>query len=386
MLIVARFIQGVGGAMTSSVILGVIVTMFDKPAEQAKAIGIYTFVAAGGGSIGLLAGGVLTQALNWHWIFLVNLPFGIAAAVLAVRVIDSDRGLGLGRGADVAGAVLVTAALMLGVYTIVQAAEKGWGSTRTLGLGGAAVVLLLGFVLRQATARNPLLPLRVFRSRHVSGANLVQVLAVPGMIGMFFLGALYLQRVLGYGPMAIGVAFLPVAVLFGAMSVGLSARLYTRLGVRAVLLPGLALLAAGLGLLTRVPVDGGYVVDILPPMLLLGVGAGLSFPPLMTLAMSEATHSDSGLASGLVNTTAQVGGAFGLAVLATLATTRTDGLLAGGASTASALTGGYHLAFGIGAGLLIAAAVLSAIVLRPATASRLATADVTTTVPDLEAA
>jgi EmrB/QacA subfamily drug resistance transporter len=354
-LIGARFVQGVGGAMTSAVILGMIVTMFPKPGEQARAIGVYSFVAAAGASIGLLAGGVLTQAINWHWIFFVNLPIGLATALLAVRLIDRDEGIGLGRGADVLGAVLVTGALMLGVYTIVEASDYGWGSAHTLGFGAVALAMLVGFVVREARTSNPLVPLRVFRSRNTSGANLIAALMVAGMFGMFFLGALYLQRVLGYDAMEIGLAFLPVAVLIGALSLGFSARLVMRFGARATLLPGLALIAPGLLLFARAPVDASYVTDVLPAMVLLGIGAGLCFPSLMTLAMSGATQSDAGLASGLVNTTTQVGGALGLAVLATLSTTRTDGLLAGGDSTASALTGGYDLAFIIGAGLVLAA-------------------------------
>jgi MFS family permease len=355
----------VGGAMASAVILGMIVTMFPEPGEQAKAIGVYSFVASAGASIGLLAGGVLTQGINWHWIFFVNLPIGIATAVFALRLLTADRGVGLGQGADVVGALLVTTALMLGVYTIVEAADNGWGSAQTLGLGAVSVALLLGFVARQATARNPLMPLRMFRSRNVTGANLIQVLMVAGLFGMFVLGALYMQRVLGYDAVETGLAFLPVSVGIGALSVGLAPRLTMRFGARAVLIPSLALLTGALALLSRVPVEADYVVDVLPAMLLFGIGAGMSFPALMTLAMSGASPSDAGLASGLVNTTQQVGGALGLAVLATLATSRTDGLLGDGASTASALTGGYQLAFGVGAVLLGAAIVLAAIVLEP---------------------
>jgi len=370
MLIAARLVQGVGGAMTSTVILGVIVTMFPEPRDQARAIGVFSFTAAAGGSIGLLAGGVFTQAVNWHWIFFVNLPIGIAAGVLAARLLDSDRGIGLGQGADVAGAVLVTAALMLGVYTIVEARDYGWGSAHTLGLGAVAVLLLAGFLVRQATASNPLLPLDLFRSRNVSGANLVQVLMVAGMFGMFFLGALYLQRVLGYDPMQIGLAFMPVAIAIGTLSFRFSARLNLRFGARAVLLAGLTLIAAGLAIFARAPMAATYAVDILPAMVLLGVGGGLSFPAVMTLGMSGATASDSGLISGLVNTTAQVGGSLGLAVLATLATSRTDHLLAAGQSPAGALTDGYRLAFGVGVGLVATAIVVAATVLRSETAER----------------
>lgn len=368
MLIISRFIQGVGGAMAAAVILGMIVRLFPEPADQAKAIGVFSFVAAGGASIGLLAGGVLTQAISWNWIFIVNLPIGIAAIVFATRLLARDPGLGMRAGADVYGAVLVTTALMLGVYTIVEAAEYGWASLHTLGLGAVSVALLVGFVVRQARARNPLLPLRILASRNVSGANGIQMLMVSGLLGMFFLGSLYMQRVLGYDPVEIGLAFLPVAVAIGTLSVGVSARLTTRFGARAVLLPGLSLIAVGLLLLTRAPVDASYVVDLLPSMLLLGVGAGVSFPALMTLAMSGAAPEDSGLTSGLVNTTQQVGAALGLAVLSTLATSRTDGLLSGGSSAEVALTSGYRLAFGVGAGVVLAAIAVAAVVLKPATA------------------
>jgi EmrB/QacA subfamily drug resistance transporter len=365
LLIAARFVQGVGGAMTSAVILGIIVTMFPEPGERTKALGVYTFVAAGGGSIGLLAGGILTQAINWHWIFYVNLPIGIATAVLTARLLDRDEGAGLGRGADVLGALLIVSALMIGIYAILEAGDRGWASAHTLGFGALAIALLVGFVVRQQRAANPLVPLRIFRSRLVSAANGVQALAVAGMFGMFFLGALYLQRVLGYDAIEVGLAFLPVAVIIGALSVGVSARLIMRFGAQATLLPGLAMIAIGLALLVRVPVEGHYVPDVLPVMLLIGIGGGLVFPSLFTLALSSAGPEDSGLASGLVNTSQQVGGAIGLAILASLSTTRSTSLLDGGESTASALTSGYQLAFAIGAGLVIVAIVLAAALLRP---------------------
>jgi EmrB/QacA subfamily drug resistance transporter len=365
LLIGARFVQGIGGALTSAVILGMIVTMFPEPREQAKAIGVYSFVASAGGSIGLLAGGVLTEAINWHWIFFVNLPIGLATALLALRLVDRDEGIGIRRGADVLGAVLVTGALMLGVYTILEVGDQGWTSVHTLGLGGLSLALLAAFIARQATIPNPLMPLRLFRSRNVAGANVIQALFVAGMFGMFFLGALYLQRVLGYDALEVGLAFLPVTLVIGTLSLGFSERLNMRFGPRATLLPSLAFILAALLLFARTPVDASYAADILPVMLLLGTGAGLAFPALMTLAMSGATQSDSGLASGLVNTTLQVGGAFGLAVLATLATTRTENLLADGDATGAALTGGYHLAYLVGAGLVVAAIGVALTVLRP---------------------
>jgi EmrB/QacA subfamily drug resistance transporter len=365
-LIAARFIQGVGGALASAVILGMIVTMFPEPSEQARAIGVFSFVAAAGASVGLLAGGVITQAINWHWIFFVNLPIGIAAAVLATRLVPKDHGIGLRQGADVLGAVLITGALMLGVYTIVKTQDYGWGSLHTLGLGAISLALLAGFVLRESRAAQPLMPLRIFRSRNVSGANLVQALFIGGMFSMFFLGSLYLQRVLGYSALQIGLAFFPVAVLIGVLSVGVSARLSMRFGAKATLIPGLVLATAGLLLFTRLPVHSTYAVDLLPAMILVGLGAGLSFPALMTLAMSGADPTDAGLASGLVNTTQQVGGAVGLAVLATLSATHTAGLIHTGHATASALTSGYHLAWTVGTGLLVAALVVAIAVLRSA--------------------
>jgi EmrB/QacA subfamily drug resistance transporter len=364
-LIGARFLQGLGGAMTSAVILGMIVTMFPEPREQAKAIGIYSFVASAGASIGLLAGGVLTQGINWHWIFFVNIPIGVATAVLALRLLEHDEGIGLRQGADALGAVLVTAALMLGVYTIVEAGDYGWTSLHTLGLGAVSLALLAGFLVRQARAANPLLPLRLFRSRNVSGANLIMILLVAGMFGMFFLGSLYLQRVLGYDAVEIGLAFLPVSLGIGALSLAVSPRLTMRFGARRVLIPALLPIMAGLVLFARVPVDASYVTDVLPSMVLFGVGAGLAFPAMATLAMSGATASDSGLLSGLVNTTQQVGGALGLAILATLSTSRTEGLLDDGVGQAAALTDGYQLAFTIGAAFLVTALILAVTVLRP---------------------
>jgi EmrB/QacA subfamily drug resistance transporter len=374
-LVAARFVQGVGGAMASAVILGMIVTMFPEPREQAKAIGVFGFVASAGASIGLLVGGVLTQSINWHWIFFVNIPIGIATAVLATRLLEHDRGTGLGRGADFPGAALITGALMLSVYTIVKpAAETGWGSGRTLGFAAASLALLVAFVLRERAAREPLIPLRIFRSRNVSGANAIQALFVAGMFGMFFMGALYLQRVLGYDALQTGLAFLPSTLVMGTLSLRYAERLVMRFGARTTLLPGLGLAVAGLALFTRAPVHGDYVTHVLPVMLLLGAGAGVAFPALMTLSMSGATPSDAGLASGLVNTTLQVGGALGLAVLATLSSTRSASLHAAGESAAAALNGGYHLAYAVGAGLILAAIAVAVVVLQPERAAAAAAA------------
>jgi MFS family permease len=331
-----------------------------------KAIGVFSFVAAAGASIGLLAGGVLTQAIDWHWIFFVNVPIGVATGLLALHYVHRDQGIGLRAGADVAGGALVTAALMLGVYTILETANYGWGSTRTLGLGALSVALLVAFIARESRTENPLVPLHIFRSRQIAGANAVQVLTVAGLFGMFFLGVLYLQEVLKYDALETGLAFLPVSTLIGILSLGFSARLSERYGATAVLVPGLALIAIGLLGFARAPVDGSYLTDLLPVMIPLGIGAGLFFPALTTLAMSGVSPSESGLASGLVNTSLQVGGSVGLAVLATLSATRSENLLADGQSTASALTSGYHFAFVIAAGLVIAAMVVTLTVLRGA--------------------
>ncbi|MGH2841115.1 MAG: MFS transporter, partial [Solirubrobacteraceae bacterium] len=374
-LIGARFIQGVGGALTSAVILGMIVTMFPEPREQAKAIGIYAFVASAGASIGLLAGGVLTQWINWHWIFFVNLPIGIGTAVFALRLVDGGKGIGLAQGKDVLGAILVTAALMLGVYTILEAGDQGWASAHTLGFGAGSLALLAAFTRREATTPHPLMPLRIFRSRNVSGANVVQMFMVAGLFGMFFLGVLYLQRLLGYDAIETGLAFLPVAVIIGALSLGVSAKLNLRFGAKATLVPGLVLVAAGLALFTQAPLNADYVTEVLPVMLLIGTGAGLVFPSVTTLAMSGATPSDAGLAGGLLNTSLQVGGALGLSVLAALSTTRTDSLRAEGESAADALLGGYHFAFTISAALVVGAIVVALAVLRSERAAAAAAAE-----------
>ena len=365
MLIAARFIQGIGGAVSSAVILGMVVTMFPEPGERARAIGIFSFVASAGASIGLLAGGFITQAISWHWIFFVNLPIGLATALVAARLLDADSGIGLREGADVVGAVLVTAALMLGVYTIVESATYGLGSLRTLGFSAVALALLGAFLVRQTVARNPILPLRLFQSRNLSGANVIQALMTVGMFGMFFLGSLDLERILHYRPLAIGLAFLPVALAMGSLSIGVSARLIMRFGARSVLMTGQVMIAASLVLLTLGPMNSQYLRDWFVPLLLLGIGGGLAFPALAILAMADATPSDSGLASGLLNTSAQVGGALGLAVLATVSTSRTGQLIAQGQATAAALSGGYHFAWAIGAALVVATIVLAATVLKP---------------------
>ncbi len=374
MLIGARFVQGVGGALTSAVILGMIVTLFPEPRAMAKAIGIYAFVASAGGAVGLLAGGILTQAINWHWIFFVNLPIGVATAAFALRVIPQDSstvlresaGAGSRSGVDVAGAVLITGAMMLTVFTIVKpASEDGWLAARTLAFAAVSLVLLAGFLVREMTAKNPLMPLRILRSRNIAGANLIQVLSVAGMFGTFFLGSLYLREVNGYDPLRIGLAFLPVTVGMAVLSVRYTDRIAAKVGARPTMMAGLSLITASLILFTQAPVHGGYLEYVFPVMLLLGIGAGLAFPTLMTTAMSGVAQTDAGLASGLINTTAQVGGALGLAILATVSAGRTSTLAAHGTGSLAALTGGYHLAFWIAAGLA-AASIPVAAILRPA--------------------
>ncbi|MFJ4185638.1 DHA2 family efflux MFS transporter permease subunit [Kitasatospora sp. NPDC089509] len=364
MLIAARFLQGVGGAMASAVSLGMIVTLFPEPAERGRAIGAFSFVGAAGASIGQVLGGALTQALDWHWIFLINLPIGLAAGLLALRVLAPDRGPGLRAGVDAPGAALITAALMLGIYAIVGTGGHGWTSPRTLLLGALAFALLAAFTLRQARAARPLLPLRVFRSRGLSAAAAVQTLMVGGMFGFQVMIALYLQDVRGYGAAATGLALLPAATTVGAVSLLLSARLIARFGERRMLLTGLVLLLSGLALLTRLPVEADYALDVLPTMLLIS-GFGLAISALTALAMAGVDPRDAGTASGLFGTSQQVGGALGVAVLSTLATGRAHTLAAAGHPAAESLTAGFRLAFAVATGLLALALLLAAILVRP---------------------
>jgi EmrB/QacA subfamily drug resistance transporter len=349
MLIVARFIQGIGGATSSSVILAMIVALFPEPDERARAFGVFSFVASAGAAVGLLAGGLITQAVSWHWIFFVNVPIAAITAVLSARLLDADRGLGVGQGADAMGALLVTAGLMLAVYAIVQSSAYGLASWNTIGWGALAIGLLLGFIARQATVRNPILPLRVFASRRLSLSNLVQALMSCSFLGFFFLGSLDLERVLGYGPMAIGLAFLPVAIVMAIFSIRLSARLIKRFGALAVLAAGQGVIGIALLMLALGPASANYSTHLLFPLALLGLGGGLSFPSLALIAMADVDPDDAGLASGILNTSGQVGGALGLAVLATVAGARTGSLLHSGTAVIPALAGGYHFAWLIGA-------------------------------------
>ncbi|MFG2547540.1 MFS transporter [Streptomyces sp. NPDC048594] len=368
MLIAARALQGAGGAMTMAVVLGMVVALFPEPSERARAIAVFSAVGAAGGALGTFLGGALTEALNWHWIFLINLPIGVVAWLAAVRVLAPDDAAHSGRGADYPGAALVTGALMLTVYTITGASAHG--TSATLLLSGLALALFAAFGVRQARTARPLLRPRLFRSRLLAGANAVQVLMVATMYGFQFIGALYLQRVLGYGELATGTAFLPAPVAIGVLMLGWSARAVGRFGAYRVLLAGLALIVAGLALLSRAPVDGVYLADVLPPMLLLAVGFAAAMPALTGLAMTGAREEDAGLASGLFNTTQVVGGSLGLAVLSTLAATRTDALLGQGTGQVAATAEGYQLAFRVAVAVSVGALVLAAAVLREGTGRR----------------
>ena len=365
MLIVARAVQGFGGAVVSAVALSLMMTLFTEPAERAKAMGVFGFVASGGGSLGVLLGGILTDVLDWHWIFLVNVPVGIAVVVLSLILVPSARVPTAAKRLDVAGAVTVTTALMIAVYAIVNGNDVGWLTGRTLGLLAVAAALFLVFLRIETRSSSPLVPLSLFRLRNLSTANVVGVLWSAAMFAWFFLSALYLQLVLGYSPLQVGLAFLPGNLIMGALSIGLSAKLVMRFGIRPPLTAGLLLAGLGLALFARAPVDGTFVVDVLPAMILLGLGAGMAFNPVLLAAMNDVEPQDAGLASGVVNTSFMMGGALGLAVLASLAASRTDTLLAAGESELAALTGGYHLAFLVGALFAVTAAVLGAVLLRP---------------------
>jgi EmrB/QacA subfamily drug resistance transporter len=358
MLVAARAVQGLGGALVSAVALSLMMTLFTEAAERAKAMGIFGFVASGGGSLGVLIGGILTDALDWHWIFLVNVPLGVLVVALTLVVIPGERATTTEQRLDVAGALTVTASLIAAVYAIVNGNQVGWLTGRTLGLLVTSGVLLATFLAIEARVRMPLVPLRLFRLRNIAVSNMVGVLWAGAMFAWFFLSALYLQLVLGYSPLQVGLAFLPGNLVMGAMSIGLSAKLVLRFGIRPPLIAGLLLASLGLLLLARAPVDGNFAVDVLPSMILLGLGAGTAFNPVLLAAMGDVEPTEAGLASGLVNTSFMMGGALGLAVLASLAASRTDALLAGGGSQAAALTGGYHLAFLVGAIFAAAAAVL----------------------------
>jgi EmrB/QacA subfamily drug resistance transporter len=365
-LVAARAVQGFGGAIVSAVSLSLIVSLFVEPADRVKAMGVFGFVAAGGGTLGVLLGGVLTDLLDWHWIFLVNVPIGAAVCLLAPRVLPAG-GSSAARGRlDAAGAVIVTSGLMIAVYAIVNGNQVGWLTTQTLGLLAAAGVLFAAFLVVESRVQSPLMPLGLLRRRNLATANCVGVLWAAAMFAWFFLSALYLQLVLGYSPLQVGLAFLPANLIMAALSIGLSARLVMRFGIKLPLAAGLTIAALGLALLARTPVHGHYALDVLPSMILLGFGAGTAFNPVLMAAMGEVEPSEAGLASGIVNTAFMMGGALGLAVLASVAASRTNDLLAAGNTHAAALVGGYHVAFVIGAAFALLAAGLGARLLRAA--------------------
>jgi EmrB/QacA subfamily drug resistance transporter len=363
-LVGARAIQGLGGAIVSAVALSLMMMLFTEPSERAKAMGVFGFVAAGGGSLGVLLGGILTDVLDWHWIFLVNVPIGVAVVALTLKVIPGERAAAVAQRLDVAGALTVTTSLMLAVYAIVNGNEVGWTTVRTLGLLAVAAGLFGAFLVIESRISSPLMPLGLFRIRNLAFANVVGVLWAAAMFAWFFLSALYLQLVLGYSPLEVGLAFLPGNLIMGVLSVAVSARLVMRFGVRLPLSAGLGFAAVGLLLFARAPVDGNFVVDVLPSMLFLGIGAGIAFNPVLFAAMSDVEPSEAGLASGFVNTSFMMGGALGLAVLANLAASRTETLSASGDGPLVALTGGYHAAFLVGALFAAAAAAVGAVFLR----------------------
>jgi len=364
LLVGARAVQGLGGAVVSAVALSLMMNLFTEQAERAKAMGIFGFVMAGGGSLGVLLGGILTDTINWHWIFLVNVPIGVAVVILTLRLLPAAPGSAAGGRLDVAGALTVTASLMLAVYAIVNGNSTGWATGQTLGLLAGAVVLLALFIGIEARVPSPLMPLGLFRLRNIVTANVVGILWAAAMFAWFFVSALYLQLVLGYSPLKVGLAFLPANLIMGAFSIGLSAKLVMRFGFRIPLAAGLSMAALGLVLFARAPVGGSFIVDVLPSMILLGVGAGMAFNPVLLAAMSDVEPSESGLASGVVNTAFMMGGALGLAILVSLAASRTDSLRASGDGPLEALNGGYHVAFLAGALFAALSAAVGAVFLR----------------------
>ncbi|HZN89457.1 MAG TPA: DHA2 family efflux MFS transporter permease subunit [Thermoleophilaceae bacterium] len=363
-LVAARALQGFGGAIVSVVALSLVMTIFTEPAERAKAMGIFGFVLSGGATAGVLLGGVLTDLFDWNWIFLVNIPIGITVFALSLSLLPDDKGDAAGRRLDVTGAVTVTAAVMLGTYAVVNGNENGWTSGETLGLLGASAALLVTFLVVESRVREPLMPLGLFRLRNISVANGVGVLMAGSMFGWFFLSALYLQLVLGYSPLEVGLAFLPTTLIMGAGSITLSDRLVMRFGVKPPIVFGLSCFAIGLLLFARAPVDGSFAVDVLPGMIVMGIGGGITFNPLLLAAMGDAGPSEAGLASGIVNTAFMMGGALGLAVLVSVSDSRSSSLRDGGDAVADALTGGYHAAFMVAAAFAIIGA-LAALYLRP---------------------
>lgn len=364
MLIAARFVQGIGGAVSTSVIVAIIVTEFTGAAERAKAMSAYMFVAVGGGSIGLLVGGVLTQAVNWHWIFLINVPIGILTFFLGTALIKENAGLGVREGLDVTGSLLMTSSLVIGIYAVVKASTYGWLSGHTLGFGAVSVVLMSAFLVLESRVAKPIMPLRILKLRSLTASSVVRGLTFAAMFAIFFFGALYLEKVLGYAPLRTGIAFLPMTLAMAAMSLGLTSRLLIRFGPMKLLVPGMTAVIVGLVLLSRAPVHADYFVSILPAFLLIGLGMSVSAVPLLTIAMADVPKNDAGLASGIVNVSMWLASSVGLAIFGTLAASKTTALVAQGQSQASALTAGYHVTFFIGAILAAMGLIVTLVVLR----------------------
>jgi len=375
LLIVARAIQGLGGALTTSVIVAIIVVEFPQAAERAKAMSVFTFVAVAGGSIGLLAGGIITESINWHWIFFINLPIGFVTFLAGKRLIEDNNGLGISGGIDILGSVLITTSAMSLVYGIVKASSDGWGSTATLGFVGASVVLCTAFLVYEGRISNPIFPLRMLRLRGLIGSSAVRACLVTGMFSTFFLGAIYLERVKGFTALETGFAFLPMTLIVAALSLGITARLMARFGAVRLLTVGMTLPIAGLLLLTTAGAQTPYFPTVFFAFILVGLGMGTSFMPLLSVAMSDVPNQDAGLASGIINVSMQMAAALGLAVLGTVATDHTNSLLKAGESTKVALTGGFHLAYGIAAACVLVGIIISLTVLRPLANAKAAASD-----------
>ncbi|MFZ0767804.1 MAG: MFS transporter [Acidimicrobiales bacterium] len=364
-LITARFFQGLGGAVSTSVIVAIIVTEFTGAADRAKAMSSYLFVAVGGGSIGLLVGGVLTQAVNWHWIFVINVPIGVITLVLGSLLIQENEGLGVREGIDITGSLLMTASLILGIYAIVTSSTYGWLSSHTLGFGAGALALASVFIFVESRVAKPIMPMRILRLRSLTASSVVRGLTFSAMFAVFFFGALYMEKVLGYGPLHTGIAFLPMTLAMAAMSLGVTSRLLVRYGPMKLLVAGMTAVITGLLLLSRTGVHAHYATSILPALLLLGVGMSISAVPLLTIAMADVPKTEAGLASGIVNVSMWLASSAALAIFGTLAASRTRALSIPGTSLNSALVAGYHETFFIGAlfaavGLLVTVVVLRA--------------------------
>ncbi len=368
--VIGRFLQGLGASLSAGVIIAIIVTEFQKPAERAQAMSVFTLVIAGGGSLGLLAGGFLVEWANWHWIFFINLPIGVLTLIFGAWLIEENEGLGSGQGIDVAGAILITAALMLGVYTIVTAADQGWTSVHTLGVGGVAIGLLALFVLLESRIKNPLMPLRVLAIRSLAGASGARTLLFTGLFTNFFVGALYLQHLRGYTAFETGLAFLPTTLMIGVMSTGVAARLMARFGPRRLLVVGMTIIVTALAMLSSAGLGTSYAPWLLIAYALLGAGGGMSFLPLLTISMSDVPMADAGLASGFSNATMQVGGALGLAAMGTVSSAHAQALMAAGDPASAAVAGGFQLAYVLAAICVAAGLAVVLGVLRPSVVAR----------------